>query len=185
MRAARLPFLCLAVFGMALITSASAAPPGAPTGLRGFELRPNDTPSRTFTRTPAFAWNPVQGASCYEFELATSRSFNGSSVIWSNVSTDAKSGKHCTPVKVSFPRAATPDDESQSTGSQEDESASQEMVRFTIAPIRVPAASINLTLPWFTGKSPFALYAHVRSVTTQGASAWSHPYSFDLSLIHI
>ena len=54
------------------------------------------------------------------------------------------------------------------------------MVRFTIAPIRVPAASINLTLPWFTGKGPLALYAHVRSVTTQGASAWSHPFSFDM-----
>jgi hypothetical protein len=180
MRAARHALLCLAVLGTALVTSASAAPPGAPTGLRGFELRPNDTPSRTFTRTPAFAWNPVRRASCYEFELATSRSFNGSSVIWSNVSTDAKSGKHCTPVRVSFPRAATPDDDSGSTGSQDGASASQEMVRETIAPIKVPAASINLTLPWFTGKNPFALYAHVRSVTTQGASGWSHPYSFDM-----
>ena len=119
MRAARLVLLGMAVLGVVLATSAaSAAPPGAPTGLRGFELRPNDTPSRTFTRTPAFAWNPVRGASCYEFELATSRSFNGSSVIWSNVSTDANSGKHCTPVKVSFPRAATPDDDSQSAGSR-------------------------------------------------------------------
>src|SRR4249919_1042806 len=114
MRAARIGLLVLVLLGTAFATTAAAAPPGVPTALRGFELRPNDTPSRTFTRTPAFAWNPVRGASCYEFELATSRSFNGSSVIWSNVSTDANSGKHCTPVKVSFPRAAAPDDDSQS-----------------------------------------------------------------------
>jgi hypothetical protein len=180
MRAARTSLVLVVVLSIAFVTTASAALPSAPTGLRGFELRPNDTPSRTFTRTPAFAWNPVRGASCYEFELATSRSFNGSSVIWSNVSTDANSGKHCTPVKVSFQRAAAPADESQSTGNQEGETTAQETVRFTIPPIRVPATSINLTLPWFTGKGPFALYAHVRSVTTQGASAWSHPYSFDM-----
>jgi hypothetical protein len=180
MRAARTALLILIVLGTAFATTASAALPGAPTGLRGFELRPNDTPSRTFTRTPAFAWNPARGASCYEFELATSRSFNGSSLIWSNVSTDAYSGKHCGPVKVTFPRATTPGDGSEGGDSQDGVSAAQEKVHMTIAPIKVPAASIDLTLPWFTGKERFALYAHVRSVTTQGASAWSHPYSFDM-----
>ena len=180
MRAARIGLLVLVLLGTAFATTAAASPPGAPTGLRGFELRPNDTPSRTFTRTPAFAWNPVRGASCYEFELATSRSFNGSSVIWSNVSTDANSGKHCTPVKVSFPRAAAPGDDTKSGDGQVAGASVQPMVRTTIAPIKVPAASIDLTLPWFTGKNGFALYAHVRSVTTQGASAWSTPYSFDM-----
>ena len=53
------------------------------------------------------------------------------------------------------------------------------MVRDTIAPIRIPAVSINLVLPWFTGK-PNALYAHVRSVTTQGASRWSRPFGFNM-----
>jgi hypothetical protein len=180
MRAARIGLLVLVLLGTAFATTAAASPPGAPTGLRGFELRPNDTPSRTFTRTPAFAWNPVRGASCYEFELATSRSFNGSSVIWSNVSTDALSGKHCTPVKVSFRRAAEPSDTSDKSGGDGTAAASPTDVKMTIAPIKVPAASINLTLPWFTGKSKFALYAHVRSVTTQGASSWSKPYSFDM-----
>ena len=52
-------------------------------------------------------------------------------------------------------------------------------VKTTIAPIRIPAVSVNLTLPWFTGK-PYALYAHVRAVTTGGASAWSRPFGFDM-----
>ena len=85
MRAARFAILAIAVFGVVLATSAAAAPPGAPGRLRGFELRTNEVPTHTFSRTPAFAWSPVRGASCYEFELATSRSFDGSSVFWSNV----------------------------------------------------------------------------------------------------
>ena len=77
MRAARLAMFAVALLGTLAATSAAAAPPGAPKGLRGFELRPNETSTHTFSRTPAFAWNPVRGASCYEFELATSRSFDG------------------------------------------------------------------------------------------------------------
>ena len=129
MRAARLVLLGMAVLGVVLATSAaSAAPPGAPTGLRGFELRPNDTPSRTFTRTPAFAWNPVRGASCYEFELATSRTFDGSSVFWSNVSYGAGSGKYCRAVTLTAPAS----DEQQS----DSEGAGSEVVRTRVAPIR-------------------------------------------------
>ncbi len=102
MRAARLALFAVALLGTLLATSAAAAPPGAPKGLRGFELRPNESSTHTFSRTPAFAWSPVRGASCYEFELATSRSFDGSSVFWSNVSTDTRAGRHCRPVKVTF-----------------------------------------------------------------------------------
>src|SRR6188474_404146 len=108
MRAARLSLLLLAVAGTVIATSASAALPGAPKNLRGFELRPNEPPTHTFSRTPAFAWQPVRGAACYEFELATSRSFSGSSIVWSNVSTDAHSGKHCRPVNVTFTKAKDP-----------------------------------------------------------------------------
>jgi hypothetical protein len=53
------------------------------------------------------------------------------------------------------------------------------MVKTVIPPIRIPAASVNLVLPWFTGK-PYALYAHVRSVATQGASRWSKPFGFNM-----
>jgi hypothetical protein len=38
---------------------------------------------------------------------------------------------------------------------------------------------VNLVLPWFTGK-PYALYAHVRAITTRGATAWSKPFGFNV-----
>ena len=177
--AARLAILSLVLLVTPLVASASAmemGPPAAPRSLHGFLLRPNEPVTHTFSRTPAFAWAPVQGASCYEFELGTSRTFDGSSVVWSNVSTDRNSGKHCRPVKVSFPSS----DDGQTAGEESQEAgAAPALVRTTVAPIRIPAVSVNLVLPWFTGK-PYALYAHVRSVGTNGASAWSRPFGFDM-----
>jgi hypothetical protein len=176
MRAARLVMLAVVVLGAILVTSASASQaglPATPRGLHGFELRPNESPKRTFSRTPAFAWSPVRGAACYEFELATSSSFAGSSVVWSNVSTDAKAGKHCRSVKVSFKTAPEP-------STPVSEAVPEKTVTFTVAPIRIPAVSVNLTLPWITGKAGYSLYAHVRSVTTRGASGWSAPFGFDM-----
>ena len=171
MRAARLALFAVALLGTLLATSAAAAPPGAPKGLRGFELRPNETSTHTFSRTPAFAWNPVRGASCYEFELATSRSFDGSSVFWSNVSSGAASGKFCRAVTITAPAA-------EDSGSDDATTAGSE-IKTRIAPIRIPATSVNLVLPWFTGK-PYALWAHVRGVTTRGATAWSKPFGFNV-----
>ena len=171
MRAARFALFALAVLGAIVATSAAAAPPGAPKQLRGFELRPNEVPMHTFSRTPAFAWSPVRGASCYEFELATSRSFDGSSVFWSNVAAGAGSGKFCRSVTITAPAS----DEQKS----DTEGAGPELITTRIAPIRIPATSINLVLPWFTGK-PYALYAHVRAVTTRGATAWSSPFGFNM-----
>jgi hypothetical protein len=175
MRAAR--FLLLSSFLVVTVVASApaveAGPPAAPKGLHGFLLRPNEPVTHTFSRTPAFAWAPVRGAACYEFELATSKAFGESSLVWSNVSTDAHSGKHCRQVKVKFPQAGEPGDDG-----QEDEGGSA-LVKSTIAPIKIPAVSINLALPWFTGK-PYALYAHVRSVTTEGASSWSAPFGFNM-----
>jgi hypothetical protein len=170
MRAARLALVAVVLLGTLLSASASAmesGAPGAPKGLRGFDLRPNESVTHTFSRTPAFAWNPVRGASCYEFELATSRTFDGSSVFWSNVSYGATSGKFCRSVSISAP-AASSDDE-----------GTDKAVRTVIAPIKIPATSVNLVLPWFTGK-PYALYAHVRAITTRGATAWSRPFGFNM-----
>ena len=170
MRAARFALVAVVLLGTLLTASASAmesAAPGAPQGLRGFELRPNESVTHTFSRTPAFAWSPVRGASCYEFELATSRKFDGSSVFWSNVAYGAGSGKFCRPVSFTAPAAAS------------DEAEADETVRTVISPIRIPATSINLVLPWFTGK-PYALYAHVRAITTRGATAWSRPFGFNV-----
>src|SRR5262245_21493026 len=177
MRAARIGTLVLAVLGTAFATSAAAAPPGAPTGLRGFELRPNEVPTHTFSRTPAFAWNPVRGASCYEFELATSRTFDGSSVFWSNVAPGAGSGTFCRSVTITAP--AADDQSSDSDKGDTGTTPATTVVKTRIAPIRVPATSVNLVLPWFTGK-PYALYAHVRAVTTRGATAWSRPFGFNV-----
>ncbi len=170
MRAARFALVAVVLLGTLLTASASAmesAAPGAPKGLRGFALRPNESVTHTFSRTPAFAWSPVRGASCYEFELATSRTFDGSSVFWSNVAYGATSGKFCRSVSFTAPAATE--------GSTETEKS----VKTVIAPIRIPATSINLVLPWFTGK-PYALYAHVRAVTTRGATAWSKPFGFNV-----
>lgn len=178
MRAARL-FISFALLAMLVVGATSAmgaSTPSAPTGLRAFELRPNEPVKRTFARTPAFAWNPVRGAACYEFELATSRSFAGSSVVWSNVSSGSDSGRHCRPVKIEFPAAPAPASE-QAGGKA---GTAQQTVQQTIAPIRIPAVSINLTLPWFTGRDGTALYARVRAVTTRGASGWSKTFGFDM-----
>jgi hypothetical protein len=172
MRAARLALLAFVLLGTLLTASASAmesAVPGAPKALRGFELRPNESVTHTFSRTPAFAWSPVRGASCYEFELATSRTFDGSSVIWSNVAYGATSGKYCRAVAYTAPSASSSDEGG----------TAEQSVRTVIAPIRIPATSVNLVLPWFTGK-PYALYAHVRAITTRGATAWSSPYGFNM-----
>jgi hypothetical protein len=177
MRAARFALVAVALLGSLLTASASAmesSAPAAPKGLRAFELRPNESVTHTFSRTPAFAWKPVRGASCYEFELATSRTFDGSSVFWSNVAYGVGSGKFCRSVSVTAPAATT----GQSSGTSGDSGAA-ETVRTVIAPIRIPATSVNLVLPWFTGK-PYALYAHVRAITTHGATAWSMPFGFNM-----
>jgi len=170
MRAARLSLLAVLLLLVTMLASAQAGPPAAPKGLKGFLLRPNEAVTHTFARTPAFAWQPVRGAACYEFELATSRSFDGSSVIWSNVADNTGSGRVCQSVKLSTVTSAPEEggdvtSTSTSTGS--------------IPPIRVPALALGLTLPWFTGK-PYALYARVRGVNSRGPTRWSAPFGFNM-----
>jgi hypothetical protein len=176
MPAARLAIVAMALLATIVASSASAmeaGPPRAPGNLRGFELRPNESVTHTFSRTPAFAWNPVRGASCYELELATSRSFDGSSVIWSNAASGPASGRACRPVTMTLPAPT------ETPASSDKSTAGTETVKTVVRPIRIPAASINLVLPWFTGK-PYALYAHVRAITTRGATAWSRPFGFNM-----
>lgn len=59
------------------------APGSGPTGLHGFAQRADERvpADHTYTDIPAFAWNPVRGASTYEIQLATSRSFSDSTVL--------------------------------------------------------------------------------------------------------
>src|SRR5215831_12925359 len=56
----------------------------APTGLHAFLLTPNEAALKYYPRTPSFSWNPVDAkGGTYDFELATSRSFNDASVLFS------------------------------------------------------------------------------------------------------
>jgi hypothetical protein len=56
----------------------------APEGLRAFLLRPDESPQKYYPRTPSFSWSPVDvRGGTYEFELATNRNFNESSVLFS------------------------------------------------------------------------------------------------------
>jgi hypothetical protein len=79
-RLAALPLLALA-----LVAPSHAATTAlkAPTGVRAF-LADKPAADRTFSRTPAFAWNPVRGAAKYEFALSTSPLFSSSGLIWND-----------------------------------------------------------------------------------------------------
>jgi len=57
-------------------------PPATPSALRPFLLSPGEAPTHTFPRTPSFAWNPVRNAAFYEFELATSDTFNEGQIVF-------------------------------------------------------------------------------------------------------
>ena len=176
MRAARLATVAVVILATLLVASASAmeaGAPAAPKGLRGFLLRPNEPVTHTFSRTPAFAWSPVRAASCYELELATSRTFDGSSIVWSNVASGPRSGKFCGRVVSAAPAAEGQEPEGGQPG------ATGGLVKTVIAPIKIPAASVNLVLPWFTG-NPYALYAHVRAITTRGPTAWGNVFGFNM-----
>lgn len=45
--------------------------------------------------------------------------------------------------------------------------------------LKSPAVAIPVALPWMTG-APYALYAHVRAITRDAATAWSPPYELNM-----
>ncbi len=56
----------------------------APVGLHAFLLRLDEPAQQYYQRTPSFSWAPVAARSgTYDFELATSRSFNDAAVLFS------------------------------------------------------------------------------------------------------
>jgi hypothetical protein len=185
MRTLRLASVCVAVATATLASGAALAkdarPVGPPSNLHGFLLKPTEPTTRVFPRTPAFAWSPVRGAQCYEFELATSRSFSSNSVIWSNVQDDA-AAKAC---------QAVPADTGATTGAASDPTTdpaaaaaaaaatSSGVPAALLQPLRVPAVSVDLVLPWFTG-NPYAIYARVRAVTSRGSTRWSTAFGFNM-----
>jgi hypothetical protein len=176
MRYLRFVTLALAILAAAGATFAGATAPRAqtPKNLRAFLLRPDDG-AHVFARTPAFAWSSVRGARCYEFELATSKQFSQSSLIWSNVQYTVGSHSVCGAVRASSPTAPA----TTSTTPAAAAATSDPAVQSTIPALRVPAVSIDVALPWFTG-SPYALFAHVRAITSAGASNWSTAFGFNM-----
>ena len=140
-----------------------------PQGLKAFLLRTDEPVKHEFDRTPSFAWLPVRGALRYEFELATSKSFTESSIVWSNandefteVTTTPSTGSGSTP-----------------TGTSTTTETAADKLKELYANLRSPAVSIDVALPWITG-SPYALYAHVRAITKDGVTSWSTPFGFNV-----
>jgi hypothetical protein len=76
-----LTLFALAAIGF--VPAAQTAPSSAPTGLRAFLLRADEPVLDSFPRTPSFAWTPYYNARSYDFELATGRSFDESTIVWS------------------------------------------------------------------------------------------------------
>jgi hypothetical protein len=83
MRAARLIAVSLALLAIVPGSgAASVARKPVPTGLHGFLLRADEPVVHSFTRTPAFAWNPVRGAVRYQFQLSTSSAFRDNGIVY-------------------------------------------------------------------------------------------------------
>jgi len=185
MRHLRSAALVLAAFAAAGTTFAGAAAvqPSAPTGLRAFLLRPNDPVTHVFERTPSFAWAPVRGARCYEFELATSKAFSQNSLIWSNVQYTVGHHSACAAVPATTNSTSIAPTSSgattTSTATSSPSTGTDPAIQTVIQPLRVPAVSVDIALPWFTGV-PYALYAHVRAVTASGTSDWSRAFGFNM-----
>lgn len=181
MRTRRFLPLCVVAL-MAMLASGAfakdAKQPGPPTAVRGFVLTPAEKPTNVFSRTPAFTWQPVRGALCYEFELSTAKGFSEASVIWSNVQYGITSSKSCSPVAA---------DGADTTGKSPADSvkgattsdASAAPTGAVIPALKVPAVSVDIALPWFTG-NPYALYARSRAITQSGPTAWSTSFGFNM-----
>jgi hypothetical protein len=164
----------LGVLALALSGVAEARidrPAVTPQGLRAFLLRTDEPVKHEFDRTPSFAWLPVRGAIRYEFELATSKSFTESSIVWSNANDEFTA-----PTTTTTPTTTTPATPAATTPTAE---TGAEKLAKLYKNLRTPTVSIDLALPWITG-SPYALYAHVRAITSKGPTSWSTPYGFNI-----
>ena len=164
--------LLLAVLGVLALALSGVAearidrPAVTPQGLTAFLLRADEPVKHEFDRTPSFAWLPVRGAIRYEFELATSKSFTESSIVWSNANDEFTAPTTTTTTTTPATPAPTV------------ETAADKLAKL-YKNLRTPTVSIDLALPWITG-SPYALYAHVRAITSKGVTSWSTPYGFNI-----
>ncbi len=81
--AAVLALALLLVSGAGAATRSDSTSLAAPTSLHAFLLRADEQSTNTFSRTPAFAWRPVKGASHYLFRVGTSTAPAPNAVWWS------------------------------------------------------------------------------------------------------
>ena len=182
---------------MATLVSGAAlakgkTPPPHPRTSAVSSSSPSEPVSHVFPRTPAFAWAPSAARSATSSSCVDLTPFGESSIVWSNVRYGVKPGTGCAAVdrpalrqararrgltasgtgtgttgadrshrcdRRGRPRAARRHDTGCGAGRRPGRPT-------TIQPLRVPAVSVDVSLPWFTGQ-PYALYAHVRAITTQ------------------
>jgi hypothetical protein len=76
--------ILLALAAVLYVPAAGSASLAAPAGMRAFLLRADEPLVASYPRTPSFAWTPYDGARSYDFELATSRKFDESTIVWSS-----------------------------------------------------------------------------------------------------
>jgi hypothetical protein len=80
--------LLMALCALALVCSTGATgastPLAAPSGLHAFVYRADEPvkADHTYALMPAFAWNAAQGASSYELQLATSKTFSDATMLY-------------------------------------------------------------------------------------------------------
>ena len=167
---------------VALATAAVVAPaalggaPARPAGLKAFLLTTSEPDTRTFPRTPSFAWKPVRGAVRYEFQLATSARFNDGSVVWSNVDPNTELAPGTTPDPTAVP-GSSPTTPAPTTPGATPATGTTPTTSKKV--LRSPAVSVDVALPWITGE-PYGLYARVRAVLRRGATGWSKAYGFNV-----
>jgi hypothetical protein len=99
---ARLVIL-LALAAVAYVPASESASHAGPAGLHAFLLRADEPIVDTFPRTPSFAWAPYDGAQSYDFELAASRRFDDSSIVWSTAGRAAPLKVPAVAVPVALP----------------------------------------------------------------------------------
>jgi hypothetical protein len=73
----------LALAALVCVPAAESRSLAAPSGLHPFFLRVDDPVPASYPRTPSFAWNPYEGATGYDFQLATSTRFDDRTLAWS------------------------------------------------------------------------------------------------------
>jgi hypothetical protein len=93
----------LTLAAVVYVPASQSASLAGPTGLRAFLLRADDPLVDTFPRTPSFAWAPYDGAWSYDFELATSRRFDESSIVWSTAGRTAPLKVPAVAIPVALP----------------------------------------------------------------------------------